>query len=56
MNVYKVYNLLILHAVLQKTLHYFVEGEHLALSSDSDYANLPSEQDILTCVFSTVLI
>ena len=36
MNVYKVYNLLIVHLLLQKTFHYFVESEYLALSSDGD--------------------
>ena len=43
MNVYKVYNLLILHPVLQKTLQYSVEGKYLLFSSDGGYATLPSE-------------
>ena len=29
-----------------------IEGEYLTLSSDSDYATLLSEQDMLTCVFT----
>ena len=49
MNVYKVYNLLILHPALQRTFHYSVEGEYLALSCSDIYATMPSESDMLTC-------
>ena len=52
MNVYKAYNLLILHLALENTFYYPVEGEYLALSSDDDYASIPSEHDMLTCVFT----
>ena len=52
MNVYKGYNLLIFHPVLQKTCHYSLEGEYLALSSDGDYATLLLEHDILIFVFT----
>ena len=39
--VYKVYNLPILHPILQKKKFcYSVEGENLALSSDGDYTSL----------------
>ena len=31
---------------------YSIEGEYLALSTDRDYAALPSQQDMLTCVFT----
>ena len=40
MNVYKVYNLPVLHLVLYKTFWYSVEGEYLVLSSDSEYASM----------------
>ena len=50
-NVYEVYNLLILHPVLQKTFHYSVEGEYLTISSNSNYATLPSQYDMLTSSF-----
>ena len=41
MNVYKVYNLPILHPTLQKTFCYSVAGQYVALSSDSDYVTIP---------------
>ena len=46
MNVYKAYNLSILHIVPQKAFYYSLEGEYLALSSDSHYVTIPSECDI----------
>ena len=51
MNVYKVYILPILQPALQKTFNYLVECECLALSPDDDYAIMPLEHDMLTCVF-----
>ena len=52
MNVYKFYNLPILHPVFQNFFWYSVEGEYIALSSDGDYVTLLSEWDMLTCVFT----
>ena len=52
MSVYRVYSLLILHLALQKTFHYSVEGEYLALSYDGDYATLLSQHIMLTFVFT----
>ena len=37
---------------LFKTFCYSVEGEYLALSSDVDCATIPSECDMLICVFT----
>ena len=52
MYVYKVYNLLILHPAWQKAFHHYVDGEYLALSSDSCYGTISSEYDMLTRVFT----
>ena len=52
MIVYKVYNLPALHPALQKIFHYSIEGEYLALSADGDYATIPIECDMLTCVYT----
>ena len=43
MNVYKVYNLPILHPTWQKTLHHSSDDEYLALSSDGGSATIPLE-------------
>ena len=50
MVVNKVYNWAILHPTLKNSFQYSIDGEYLALSSDSNYATLLSEQDMLTCV------
>ena len=52
MNVYKVYNMHILHPVLQNTFQYYIEGENPALSLDDDNATLPSQKYMLTYVFT----
>ena len=49
---YQVVNLPILHSALQNIFHYSVKCEYLALSSDGDYATIPSECDMLTCIFT----
>ena len=49
---YIVCYLTILQPVLQMTFHYSVEGEYLALLSNGDHATLPSEYDMLACVFT----
>ena len=54
MNGNKVYNLFILHPTLQNTFHYSAEGEYMVLLSDDDYATIPSEYDMFTCVFTRV--
>ena len=48
MNVKKVYNLPILHLALWKTFHYSLGTEYLELSSDGDYATIPSEHGMPT--------
>ena len=50
MNVYKVYNLFILHSILQEAFQYPLKEEYLALSSDGDYATIPSGHDAITMI------
>ena len=52
MNIYKVNNFPILHPILQKAFQHSLVEECPALSSDGDYANVPSDLDVLTCVFT----
>ena len=52
MDVYKAYNLPVLHPLLQKAFQYLLEGEYLALSSDSYYATIQYEHDFLICVLT----
>ena len=49
MHIYKAYNLPIIYPVLHKAFQYSLAGEYPAFSSDSDYATIPSEHDILMC-------
>ena len=52
MNMFKVYNLPILHPALQKNFQYTIEDKYIGISSDSDYATLLSECDMFTCAFN----
>ena len=56
MIVYKAYNFPILYTILQKTSCYSVVVNTWLFLSDVDYANLPSECDMLTCVFTMGLM
>ena len=38
--------------MLQKTFCYSVKADYLILSSHGEYATVPSECDMLTCVFT----
>ena len=51
-NVYKAYNLPILHPMLKKTVQYSVKGEYLAHSCNSCYVTISSEHDVLICLFT----
>ena len=51
MNAFKAYNLAIIYPILQTAFQCSLKVEHLELSSDVDYASMPSEHDALVCVF-----
>ena len=51
-NVHKAYILPILHPILQKGFQFSLEGEYHTLSSDSDYAIILLEHNILVCVLT----
>ena len=46
-NVYRSYNLSILYPTLQRIFPVFSEGEFLTVSSASDCATIPPENDVL---------
>ena len=52
MNIYKVYNLPILHPKLQKCFQCTLEGEYLTISSYGDHATLHSTQNVIVCTFT----
>ena len=52
MNVYKVYNLPILHPALKKAFCYSVEGEYHTPSSDGHYVTITLEYYRITCVLT----
>ena len=49
MNLYKVYNLPVLHPELNIQFQYKLEGEYLAITKDKQYAAIPMAQDIRIC-------
>ena len=51
-NVYKAYNLPILHPIFRKAFTCPVEGEYLALSSVSDDSTIPTKHDAFVCLLT----
>ena len=51
-NLYKVYNLLMLHPKLQIQVEYQLEGTYFATHMHGMYANIPKESDIKLCMMS----
>ena len=49
MNVYETDNNLYYVTYLQKAFQNSLEGEYLAISSDSDYSTIPLEHNVLIC-------
>ena len=52
MNLYKIYNLPILHQDIQKSLKYELESNNLAITKDNKYATLLADTELLTCTLA----
>ena len=50
MDVYKIHNLPSLHSATNTEFIYRLEGNHLAVTNDGEFAALPSDQEIQLCV------
>ena len=52
MDLYKVYNLPVLHPELKVQFSYILEGEYLAISTSHTYAAIPTSHKICICLAS----
>ena len=53
LNLYKIYNLPIYNPAIDKSVKYNIEGNSIAISSDNNYATLPSDTEFIECTLAS---
>ena len=52
LNLYRIYNIPLVHPILKKSFKYSVQEEYLAIRSDTQYISFPLGTDIMACQVS----
>ena len=53
LNLFKVYNLPIYNPAIDKSVKYNIEGNSIAISTDNNYATLPSDTEFIECTLAS---
>jgi len=53
LNLYKIYNLPIYNPTIDKSVKYNIEGNSIAISSDNNYATIPTDTEFIECTLAS---